>query len=174
MPASQRRRTAATLHALDHALRGWLTGTLVCMLIVGTATGVGLWLIGVPLAVALGLLAFMLEFIPYLGPILAAVPGVLMATSLGTTQALYALALYLGIQAVESYLLAPLVYQRAVHVPPALLISAQVIFGTLLGVLGVVFATPLTVCGMVLVQKLYLEKSTRRGRRRSVNPAGHV
>ena len=105
------------VNSLDDALRHWLLGTLVCMIVVGTAVGVGLALIGVPFAAALGLLAFLLEFIPYLGPIVAAIPGVLVAASADPRLGLYALALYVGVQVVENWLLSPIVYQRVVHLP---------------------------------------------------------
>ena len=125
------------------------------------AIAVGLWLLGRPLALALGILVFVLEFIPYLGPILAAVPAVLIASTLGTQEMLYVVLLYWGVQSAEGYVLSPLVFQRSVHVPPMLTIAAQVVLGTMLGVLGVVFATPLTACALVLVNRIYIEDVLR-------------
>ena len=79
---------------MARTLRDWLLGQLVAMATVGALTGVGLWLIGVPQALALGIVAGLLDFVPNVGPILASVPGILAAASAGTAQALYALALY--------------------------------------------------------------------------------
>ena len=91
--------------------------------------------------------------IPYIGPILAAVPAMLMASTVGSREVLFAVLLYWGVQSIEGYLLSPLVYQKSVQIPPMITISAQVVLGTLIGVLGVVFATPLTGCALVLVQR---------------------
>lgn len=70
---------------------------------------------------------------------------------------MFVVLLYWTIQSIEGYVLSPLVYQRSVKIPPMLTIAAQVVLGTLLGVVGVIFATPLTACAMVLVQRLYIE-----------------
>jgi predicted PurR-regulated permease PerM len=157
VPMRFREHAGDILDQLHDTLRAWLLGTLVLMVIVGTMTGVGLWALGIPLAFALGIIAFFLEFIPYVGPILAAIPAVLIASSVGGQEVLFVLLLYWGVQSIEGYLLSPLVYQRSAHIPPVLTISAQVVLGTLLGVIGIIFATPLTACFMVLVQRLYVE-----------------
>lgn len=157
VPMRFRDRSAEIIDELHDSLRGWLVGTLVLMVVVGTMTATGLWLLGIPLPLALGIIAFFLEFIPYIGPILAAVPAVLIASTVGSTEVLYVVLLYWAIQSIEGYLLSPLVFQRTVRIPPMLTISAQVVLGTLLGVVGIIFATPLTACAMVLAQRLYVE-----------------
>ncbi len=157
LPFGVRRRADDILGKMGIALRGWLLGTLFNMVVVGTATTLGLWLLGIPMAVALGIIAFFLEFIPYLGPILSAVPALLIASSVGSTEVLYTALLYWGVQSAESYLLSPLVYQHSVDLPPALTVGAQIIIGTLFGVLGIVFATPLSACALVLIQEAYVE-----------------
>jgi predicted PurR-regulated permease PerM len=156
-PLGYRKRADEILADLRDTLRHWLMGTLVLMIFVGTATGLGLWLLGIPLALALGIIMFFLEFIPYLGPILGALPAVLMASTVGTHEMLYVVLLYWGVQSLEAYVLSPLVFQRSVDVPPLLTMSAQVVLGTMLGLLGIVFAMPLTACAMVLVSRLYVE-----------------
>jgi predicted PurR-regulated permease PerM len=156
-PMRFREHVGDILDQLHDTLRAWLLGTLVLMVIVGTMTGIGLWALGIPLAFALGIIAFFLEFIPYVGPILAAIPAVLIASSVGGQEVLFVLLLYWGVQSIEGYLLSPLVYQQSANIPPMLTISAQVVLGTLLGVIGIIFATPLTACFMVLVQRLYVE-----------------
>jgi predicted PurR-regulated permease PerM len=156
-PLGYRKRADEILADLRDTLRHWLMGTLPLMIFVGTATGLGLWLLGIPLALALGIIMFFLEFIPYLGPILGALPAVLMASTVGTHEMLYVVLLYWGVQSLEAYVLSPLVFQRSVDVPPLLTMSAQVVLGTMLGLLGIVFAMPLTACAMVLVSRLYVE-----------------
>ncbi|CAL94379.1 AI-2E family transporter [Azoarcus olearius] len=157
VPRDSRERAAEVMDEVVDTLRNWLLGTFIKMVVVGTAVTIGLWLLDIPLALALGLIAFALEFAPYVGPVLAALPAVLVALALGPQQALSVVLLYLGVQAAENYVLSPLVDLRSVKLPPALTIAAQVLLGALLGALGVMFATPLTATGVVLVRMLYVE-----------------
>jgi len=157
VPRHRRERAAEVLDALYEVLRGWLTGTLINMTVIGVITTVGLSLLGVPLPLALGLLAFALEFVPFLGPILAAIPAVLMALTVEPRLAGYTLLLYLAVQQLEEYALVPYVYQRSVHLAPAVTIAAQIVLGTLLGILGLIFATPLAACAIVLTRELYVK-----------------
>lgn len=127
------------------------------MLFVGTSTAIGLALLGIPLALTLGLLAGALAFIPFFGPIASGVLAVLLAFMQGPDQALYVAVLCVLIQQVEGNVLMPLVQRWAVELPPVLGITAAVIFGLLFGLPGVVLASPLMVVAMVLVRKLYVE-----------------
>ncbi|HEX8201602.1 MAG TPA: AI-2E family transporter [Isosphaeraceae bacterium] len=112
VPPGRRGRAAEILGTLNLQLRRWLLGRAFNMAVVGMATTVGLWLLGVPLALALGFLAFLLDFVPYIGPIASAVPAILVALTIGPMEALYVGLLYFGVQSVESYVLTPLVQQR--------------------------------------------------------------
>lgn len=158
IPPRARERGLQVLHSVHRALQLWLLGRLTAMLLVSILTSVGLTLIGIPYAIPLGISAGLLEFIPYVGLVLAVLPAVLVAA--GTDQAhapLYVLLLYGGIQFVESYFITPLIEQKAVEVPPALGLSVQAILGVLAGAIGVIVATPLTVAVIVLIQTLYLQ-----------------
>jgi predicted PurR-regulated permease PerM len=138
-------------------LARWLLGKLCLMCFVGLFTAVGLWLLGIPLVLSLALLAAALDFIPNIGPIVSAIPALLLALLSGPASALWVALLYLSVQFIESYILAPLVQHRAVSLPPALLISAQVILPMLFGFPGLLLATPITVLLLVVVRKLYIE-----------------
>lgn len=105
----------------------------------------------------LGLIAGLLSFIPNIGPVLAVIPALLLASLEGGRTVLYVAALYLFIQALESYVFTPWMQQRIVSVPPALTIAVQLLFGLLAGTLGLLLATPLAAVGMVLVRMLYVE-----------------
>lgn len=157
VPLDDRSRVETALRRTGDALRWWLLGQLVTMAAVGVATGMGLWLVGIPLALSLGLLAFFLEIIPNFGPILAAIPALLIAWTQGTTEVLYVVLVYVVVQGLESYVVLPLVQQRAVRLPPALTILTVVLFGLVAGFLGVLVAAPLTVAGIVLVKMLYVK-----------------
>lgn len=157
IPPSRRPRAREVLHALGRALRWWLTGRFIMMVIVGILTALGLQLAGIPSPVALGLVAALFSFVPYLGPVFSVLPALLVASVLGMTEVLYVIIVYGAVQLLESYLITPLVQQQAVHIPPATVITAQFIGGIGAGAVGVLLATPLTIVFIVLVQTLYVE-----------------
>ena len=157
LPRHRRARAQEVLAALGHAIRRWFAGRLVSMAMVGVLTYIGLSVVGVPLSLALGVITAILEFVPYLGPILALVPAVLVALLESPTLVLYVVPLYALVQLAESYLITPLIEKRAVSIPPAYLIFVQVLGGVLAGFIGVVLAEPLAVVVAILVQTLYIE-----------------
>ena len=157
VPLPRRARASEILHQLGYTLRWWLIGRSVAMIAVAAITGFGLWLLNVPLALSLGILAGLLNFIPNLGPVIAGIPAVLIALTQQPITAAYVALLYLGIQSVEGYLITPLVQQRTVSLPPAMILSSQLVLGTLMGGFGVALATPLTAVLMVLVKMVYVE-----------------
>lgn len=156
IPSARRTLVAEAMDESENALRLWLKGQLIAMVAVGLLTGVGLWLLGVPSALVLGLLAGLLEFIPFLGPILSAVPGVLLALAVSPDLALAVLLLYTAVQQFEGYVITPLVQQYAVELPGVILLFSLLGFGMLFGTLGVILAAPLTVVCYVLVKRLYV------------------
>jgi predicted PurR-regulated permease PerM len=121
--------------------------------VVGLVSGLGLWLIGVPLALALGVVAGLLNFVPYIGAIMGAVPAVIIAFSLGATAGVETIALYAVIQGFEGNVMAPMIQKRAVDLPPGLTILSQTAFGVIFGVPGLVFATPLTAALLAVMTK---------------------
>lgn len=157
LPPIRRERGRAVLNALHDTLRWWLVSKLLAMAVIGVLTTLGLGLLGVPLALALGIIAALLSFIPNLGPTLATVPALLLALNEGPIRAAQVLALYLSIQALESYVLTPYIERRTVALPPALTLSAQVGLGVLIGSLGVFLAAPLVAAAIVLMRMLYIE-----------------
>lgn len=157
VPQARRQRARDVLDASAATLRNWLIAKLAAMAVIGVLTTAGLMLLDIDLALVLGAIAALLSFIPNFGPILSVIPAALIALVAGPDKALYVLLLYAGIQAVESYGLTPFLQQRLVRMPPALLLTMQVLLGVLDGVLGVIFAAPLTVAAMVMVKKWYVE-----------------
>lgn len=158
VPPEGRRTAAEVLFAIGGVLRWWLVGQALAMAVVGLMMGIGLWLIGVQLALILGLLAGLLEFVPFLGPILAFGPALLLALANSGQQAAYVLALYLLVQTLEGYVLTPLVQRKAVELPPVLTISAQVGLSMAAGAIGLLVAVPLAAVAMVTVQMLYVDQ----------------
>ncbi|OYW32318.1 MAG: hypothetical protein B7Z41_08720 [Rhizobiales bacterium 12-66-7] len=134
--------------ALDRAnlgLRNFLKAQLLAMILVGVLSGVGLSIIGIPSAFALGLFTGLAEFVPMIGPVVSAVPALLLAFTVGYEEAAWTLALFVVVQQLEGNVISPLLQQEMVSIPPAVSLFAVVAFGTLLGPLGVLLATPLTV-----------------------------
>ena len=157
VPKARRARVREVLRTLGTSLRWWLVGRFASMAVVGIFTTIGLFIAGVPLAFVLGVIAAVFSFVPYIGPIASAVPALLVGLAEGPTKALYVIIIYVLVQLLESYAITPLIQERAVSIPPALLIAAQVVLGVLAGVLGVLLATPLAVVLIALVQMLYVE-----------------
>lgn len=150
-------RVAEALDLTGYAMRRWLLGQLVDMATVGALTGIGLWAIGAPSPLALGILSGLASFVPYVGPIASGALAVLVAAAQSLDLGLWTLALYLGVQQVEGHVVMPFVQRWTIALPPALGVFAVVAMGYLLGPLGIVLATPLTVVLFVLVKKLYLQ-----------------
>jgi predicted PurR-regulated permease PerM len=163
VPVAYRARAREVFAELDRMLWGWLIGQLIAMAFVGVATTTGLLLLGAPLAVPLGLLATLFNFVPFVGPIAAAVPAVVIAFAEGGKLALWVALLYLVVQQVEGYVVMPLVQRWAVALPPVLAVVSIVIFGLLFGLPGILFATPLMVAAMGLVRMVYVEDMLEGG-----------
>lgn len=159
VPESRRQVTASAIEDSGRALKLWLKAQLLTMAVVGLATGLGLWIVGMESALAFGLLAALLEFIPFVGPILAAIPAVIIALATDSTLGLKVLAVYLVVQQLEGNVFSPLIQQWAVDLPGAVLLFSLLAMGTLFGPLGVIFAAPLTVVVYVLVKKLYVRET---------------
>ncbi len=146
----------ATLDDAGEALRRWLKGQVLAMLLVGLFTGLGLWLIGVPSALALGVIAGLAEFVPLVGPILAAIPALLIAGTQDQQTVLLALAVLVIVQQVESNLIMPLIADRMVSIAPAVGLFAVVAMGVVFGPLGLLLGFPLAIVFDVAVRRLYV------------------
>ena len=156
-PLHRRARIIDVLHQIAHTLRWWLTGRIISMSAIGIMTALGLWLIGVHLALTLGILAGLLSFVPYIGSVSSAIPAILIALGQSTGLVVYVIVLYVIIHIAEGYILMPLMQRKMVHMPPALTLSMQVILGAVFGILGIALATPLTAGAMVAIRMLYIE-----------------
>lgn len=157
VPGPNRQRANDLVSDVGTTLKWWILGKLLSMLVVGVLTAIGLYVLGIPLALTLALLASALTFIPNVGPILSAVPAILMALMRSPELALWVVGLYLAVQTLESYVITPFIQRRTVSMPAGLILFSQLLMGVLLGALGVALATPLMAVIIVIVRKAYLE-----------------
>lgn len=159
LPVGWHEQITATIGDVEVALRRWLGGQLIAMLIVGTLVAIGMWAIGVPSPLALGLFAGLTEFIPLIGPFAGAIPALLLASTQGTDTLLWAIAVFIAVQQIENNAIMPIIAREAVQVPPALGLFAVVAFGVLLGPLGLLFGYPLAVVADAVVRRLWVREA---------------
>lgn len=163
-PAGGRERVREVLGELYGTVQRWFLGQLVSMVLIGVLFTVSLAVIGVPYALLLGILSGLLAFVPYVGPLVSVVPPIfLVLVSSEPLDALWVIAAYVVIQAIEGNLVQPIVMSRAVELHPAVVVFALLVMGTLFGLVGVLLAVPLVASMQVLVRELWVERMDESG-----------
>ncbi len=156
IPPNTRPRIAEAMQHSGRALRLWFVAKLISMLCIGVLISIVLLIIGVPSALALGLLAGLGEFVPYIGILSATLPALLLAVQQDPHMLLWVIAGYVAVQQFQGNVVMPLVQQRMLELPPALTIFSLATLTLLFGFIGLLLAEPLTVFCFVLVKKLYV------------------
>jgi predicted PurR-regulated permease PerM len=156
-PLAVRAKARAVLDEIAEELRRWILGQIAASVIVGVATWGALAALGIPMSLLFGVLAGLLDFIPNFGPLIAALPAVLVASGEGKVP--HVIAVFCVIQALEGWVLRPFIEKKAVDTPPAVLLCAQVLLGTLLGFMGLLMAPALIVVAKVVVDRLWIEEA---------------
>ncbi len=163
-PAEWRPRTREILEEMYHSVQKWFLGQLTSMTIIGVFSAVALSIIGIPFAVLLGLFSGLISFVPFIGPVISVVPPTLLGLTSGEPlKAVWVILLYLGIQAIESNLIQPIVMSQAVSLHPAVVVFGLLIMGTLFGFVGLLLAVPLVAALHVLLRELWIERMDRIG-----------
>lgn len=157
VPQRSRKRAGEVLAAIAKVLRKWLVTQLIAMAVIGGVTTVGLLVLKVKAAFALGFIAGLFEFIPTVGPILSAIPAVAMGFLDSPQKAAIVALLYVGIQFLENHILIPLLMKDGMDLPPAITIIAQALMAMVFGFIGLLVAVPLTAAAMVAVRMLYVQ-----------------
>jgi len=158
-PIRHHERIESSLEASGQVLRLWLISQLIAMTCVAVLTTAAYWLIGLPSPIGLGVIAGVMDFIPFLGPILGALPAVLIAFSISGETALWTIFAVLIIQQIEGNIIQPIVARSVISIPPALALFAILIGSALFGGFGLIFGFPLAVVAYVLVKKLYIRET---------------
>jgi len=156
IPHTRRPQLVEVLDEVAETLRGWLTARLIAMMVIGIVTGVALALLGIRGALALGIIAGLMELIPFYGPVVASIPAIGVALLESPQKALYVAILYIVIQQFEGNILTPLLLKKRLEVPPVLTIVAVSAFGIVFGVLGMLAAEPFVAAALLVVRKLYV------------------
>lgn len=156
-PSFYRRRADDIVERCNISLGGWATGILFNMTVIALFSGIGLWILQVPLALANAILAGLLTFIPNVGPTLSVIPPIALALLDAPWKAVAVLILYIVIQQLESNVLTPLVMEKQVSLPPAVTLASQVIFASFFGFLGLFLALPLVVILQVWIKELLVK-----------------
>ena len=154
---SYRARTRAVMDEMGSVMRLWFVGQLIRIIVMTLCVWVALYLLGLPGPFVLGLQAGLSNFIPYLGPIVAAIPVALVAMPFGGSLLIWAVVVYTIIQSVEGYVIGPLIQRQTVEIPPAWTLVAIVLLGALFGVMGIALAMPLVAIGRVAIIRFYVE-----------------
>jgi len=150
-PARHRIRATLIVDRIGETLERWLIAQMIVMIAVGLVTWIGLAIIGIPGSFILGIQAGLLAFIPTVGAIIAGVVVVLASLASGWIPALSALILFLGVHAMESYVLTPLLQRQALDIPPGTLFAFQILLGVVFGIWGLALALPLVAIAKVMI-----------------------
>lgn len=162
-PAERRPRVREILKKLYGTVQRWFLGQLTTMVLIGVLSAVAFSIIGVPFAVLLGIFGGLVAFVPFIGPTVAVIPAILLALTVSPVQAIWVLVAYLGIQAVESNVIQPIVMSQAVELHPAVVIFGLLIMGTLFGFVGLLLAVPLVAALQVLTRELWVKRMDEVG-----------
>lgn len=156
LPKGVDQSVGEALNASGRALKKWLLGITIDMMIITVLMALTLWLLGVPAFLGLALIAGIAQFVPTAGPLVAAIPGILMGFTVSPMTALWTGIAYLVVSQLEANLIYPLIQKETASIPPALNLMAVLAFGMLLGPMGVLLATPILVVCTVFVITLYV------------------
>ena len=160
MPPAAKDKAVEILDSIQKTLKNWILGKIAGFFFVTVFTAIALWMLGMPLILTLALIAGLLNLIPNFGPIIALIPAVLFALMEGGNMVLWIIILYTVIQIIQSAVTQPLIQQKMVKVPPAVVLFAQVAMGLISGFWGVLLATPVVVIIMKVVNKLYVSRQS--------------
>jgi len=171
IPYRRRAQSAVVMNRVAQVLRKWLVTQLIAMLVIGAVTTTVLLILGVKAAFALGVLAGLFEFIPTVGPLLSAVPGIAMGFLDSPEKAAMVAVAYWGIQFLENHILIPLLMKGGMDLPPALTVITQALLALVFGFLGLMVAVPLLATVMVMVQVLYVDQHKVGAHPRAESPS---
>jgi predicted PurR-regulated permease PerM len=156
-PAQYRERATVIVDRIGETLERWLIAQIVTMFAVFVVTAIGLALLGIPGSFILGIQAGLLTFIPTIGALIGGLIVVLASLASGWVAAASAFVLFLGVHALESYVLTPILQRQALDIPPATLFAFQILLGVVFGIWGIALALPLMAIVKVMIDHFKAE-----------------
>jgi predicted PurR-regulated permease PerM len=157
LPPKAKQKGKKLLDELNAVLKKWIKAQIIGFFFIAVFTGIGLWILGMPLILTLALIAGILNFVPNFGPLIALIPAVLLGLMESPSTALIVACIYVGVQIIQSAVTQPIIQQKMVSLPPALTIFAQVALGMVAGFWGVLLASPIVVIILKVVNRLCVE-----------------
>ena len=158
VPKSRKPVAKTIVDRISLSLKGWLKGTMLSMVLIAILLPIGLSIMGMPMALVLGLLTAILVIVPNFGSFAAMIPGVLLALTISPNTAIIVALIYIGVQTLVSNIIAPIIQKKMINLPPALTIISQLVMAALAGVMGVIMAIPVLAIVMILVDELYVKR----------------
>lgn len=156
-PIGYRGRVRFIIDRIDFNLRLWLQGQLLLMLIVGVASGVGMAVLGLAPAIALGVLAGVFSFVPNFGPLAALVPSLAVGFAQAPDKIFWIVLIIYGTSFLQSQIIAPLIFKESINLPPVLVLVGQIFAAVFFGFLGIMLAVPLISILVIIVQEVYVK-----------------
>ena len=157
-PKSKKNTGEIILRRIGEALKGWIKSNLIATVLISMLLAASLALAGLPVTIVLGLFAGILEIIPNFGPIIAMIPGLLLAITISTKTAIIVALIYTVCQTIVGGFVKPLIEKKIINLPPAVTFLSQLIMGILSGVLGIILAVPILCIIIILTDELYIKK----------------
>ena len=158
VPQTNKPLAKRIIDRISLSLKGWLKGTMLSMVLLAILIPIGLTIMGVPVALVLGLLTAILVIVPNFGSFAAMIPGVLLALTISFNTAIIVALIYIFVQTLVSNIIAPIIQKKIINLPPALTIISQLVMAALAGVMGIIMAIPLLAIAMILVDELYVKR----------------
>ena len=146
------------LNRISLSLKGWLKGMMISIVMITVMITAALSIMGIPVAMVLGLITGILELVPNIGSLVAMIPGVLLALTIGTNTAIIVALIYIVSQTIVANIVTPLIQKKIINLPPALTLISQLVMGTLSGALGIILAVPLLAIIIILIDELYVKE----------------
>lgn len=145
------------IDALEKRLGGWARGELILMFTIGLGTYIGLLLIGIPYALPLAILSGLFEIIPFLGPIVSAIPAIIIGFGISSLTGLGVLGMAFLVHQLENYILVPKIMEKSVGVSPIVTLIALAIGAKLAGIVGIIISVPMVITLQVLVKEYFVK-----------------
>lgn len=156
-PAGKKPVGRIILNRIGIALKGWIRTIIASVVLITILVAIGLSIIGLQGTTVLGIITGLLEIIPNFGPVIAMIPGILLALTVSTKTAVIVALIYIACQTIVGNIILPLLQKKMINIPPALTLLSQLIMGTLAGLMGIILAVPLLAILIIVIDELYLK-----------------